>query len=77
MVDIALLIHLLYPKINYFFQDIVSLCSPGCPGTQKFACLCPSSAGIKGVCHHCPAKLLFFKPGLTTIIYQGLAKVSN
>jgi hypothetical protein len=22
---------------------------------QKFACLCLPSAGIKGVCHHCPA----------------------
>jgi hypothetical protein len=34
-----------------------SLCRPGWPRTQKSACLCLclSSAGIKGVCHHCPA----------------------
>jgi hypothetical protein len=43
------------------FRDRVSLYSPGCPGThfvdqagqtQKSACLCLLSAGIKGVCHH-------------------------
>jgi hypothetical protein len=36
----------------FFFQDRVSLYSPGCPGTQKSTCLCLPSAGIKGVCHH-------------------------
>jgi hypothetical protein len=46
-----------------FFEILVSLCSPGCPGThfidqaglkltQKSACLSLPSAGIKGVCHH-------------------------
>jgi hypothetical protein len=45
-----------------FVWDRVSLYSPGLPGThsvdqaglgtQKFACLCLPSAGIKGVCHH-------------------------
>jgi hypothetical protein len=29
-----------------------SLCRPGWPPTQKSTCLCLSSAGIKGVCHH-------------------------
>jgi hypothetical protein len=29
-----------------------SLCRPGWPRTQKSACLCLPSAGIKGVCHH-------------------------
>ena len=29
-----------------------SLCRPGWPRTQKFACLCLPSAGIKGVRHH-------------------------
>jgi hypothetical protein len=48
-----------------FFRDRVSLCSPGCPGTclvdqagprtQRSACLCLPSAGIKGVRHLCPA----------------------
>jgi hypothetical protein len=33
-----------------------SLCRPGWPQTQKSACLCFSSAGIKGVRHYCPAK---------------------
>jgi hypothetical protein len=46
-------------------QDRVSLYSPVCPGThfcrpgwpqtQKSACLCLPSDGIKGVCHHRPA----------------------
>jgi hypothetical protein len=31
-----------------------SLCRPGWPQTQKSACLCLPSAGIKGVCHHAP-----------------------
>jgi hypothetical protein len=34
-----------------------SLCRLGWPRTQKFACLCLPSAGIKGVCHH--ARLRF------------------
>jgi hypothetical protein len=32
-----------------------SLCRPGCPQTQKFACLCLPSVENKGVCHHRPA----------------------
>jgi hypothetical protein len=30
-----------------------SLCRPGCPRTQKLACLCLTSAGIKGMWHNC------------------------
>jgi hypothetical protein len=33
-----------------------SLCRPGWPRTQKSACLCLPSAGIKSVCHHCPGE---------------------
>ena len=46
-----------------FFRDRVSLCSPGCPGThfEDQAGLelrdASVSAGIKGVCHHCPLSL--------------------
>jgi hypothetical protein len=29
-----------------------SLCRPGWPQTQKSACLCLPSTGIKGMCHH-------------------------
>jgi hypothetical protein len=35
-----------------------SLGRPGWPRTQKSACLCLPSAGIKGVCHHHPAILM-------------------
>jgi hypothetical protein len=48
----------------------VCLFSPACPGThsvdpgwprtQKFACLCLPSAGIKGVRHHHLAGIFFF-----------------
>ena len=33
---------------------MVSLYSPGCPGTHfvESTCLCLPSAGIKGMCHH-------------------------
>jgi hypothetical protein len=39
-----------------------SLCRPGWPRTQKSACLCLPSAGIKGVHHHRPAApyIIFF-----------------
>jgi hypothetical protein len=36
---------------------VLELCRPGWPWTQKFACLCLLSAGIKCVLHHCPANL--------------------
>jgi hypothetical protein len=39
-----------------------SLYRPGWLQTQKSTCLCLPSAGIKGVCHHCPASNFgFFK----------------
>ena len=49
--------HSPYSFFLNFFRDRVSLYSPGCcrqswPRTQKSACLCLSSAGIKGECHH-------------------------
>jgi hypothetical protein len=46
---------------NFFFEtgflcipwlSWKSLCRPGWPRTQKSACLCPPSAGIKSVHHH-------------------------
>ena len=37
------------------FPWLSLLCRPGCPRTQKPACLCLPSAGIKGVRHHFPA----------------------
>lgn len=50
------------------FSDIVSLCSPSCPGTYfldktslelRSRCLCLPSTGIKSVCHRCLACLVF------------------
>ncbi|GAB1299304.1 DNA-directed RNA polymerases I, II, and III subunit RPABC4 [Apodemus speciosus] len=38
-----------------------SLCRPGWPRTQKSACLCLPSAGIKGVRHQRPASQSLFK----------------
>jgi hypothetical protein len=40
---------------NLVFRDRVSLCIPGWPRTQKSACLCLPSAGIKVMRHHCLA----------------------
>jgi hypothetical protein len=64
----AVVVHAFNPStwISSFFlvfRDKVSLYSPGCPrahsvdrpgwpGTQKSACLCLPSAGIKGVRNH-------------------------
>jgi large subunit ribosomal protein L32e len=39
-------------EVLLMFRDRISLCRPGWPRTQKYACLCLPSAGIKGVCHH-------------------------
>jgi hypothetical protein len=36
-----------------------SLCRPGWPQTQKSACLCLPSAGIKGVCPHAWLRIFF------------------
>jgi hypothetical protein len=44
-----------------------SLCRPGWPQTQKSACLCLSSAGIKGVRHHTWPLLLFLRLGLSKL----------
>jgi hypothetical protein len=38
-----------------------SLCRPGWPQSQKSACVCLPSAGIKGVGHQCQAKFIVFK----------------
>jgi hypothetical protein len=43
--------------VFFFFFSWNSFCRPGWPRTQKSACLCLPSAGIKGMCHHTrPAK---------------------
>jgi hypothetical protein len=51
------------------FPDRVFLCRPGCPGThcrpgwpqtQKSACLCLPSAGIKGVCYHAQREVFLY-----------------
>jgi hypothetical protein len=42
-----------------------SLCRPGCPRTQKSACLCLLSAGIKGVRHHAGLERCFFNSSLS------------
>jgi hypothetical protein len=62
------------------FQDRVSLCSPDCSRThsvdqagsnlQRSACLSFPNAGIKGMCHHCPARLHFFR--LSLVVQAGL-----
>jgi hypothetical protein len=50
------------------FGDRISLCSPSCLGTHSVdqaglelrnLPALPPSAGIKGVCHHCPADSVF------------------
>jgi hypothetical protein len=38
---------------------VLELCRPGWPRTQKSACLCLPSAGIKGMRHHCLAELSY------------------
>jgi hypothetical protein len=59
---IILFIHICLVNIRFFFF----LCSPGTYSVDQVglqlrsACLCPPSAGIKGLCHHCQAQVLLF-----------------
>jgi hypothetical protein len=59
----------------WFFQDRVSLYSPGCrPGcllTQKSTCLCLLRAGIKGMRHHCPTCLCFLIAGVISMYFHA------
>ena len=52
-------------SLSLFFQDRVSLYSPGWPRTQKSACFCLPSAEIKGVHHHCPAPQILLSLPIT------------
>lgn len=45
----------------FVFWDRVSLCRPGWPRTQTFACLCLPSASIKGMYHHVWLLIWFLK----------------
>jgi hypothetical protein len=50
-----------------------SLGLPGWPRTHKSACLCLPSAGIKVLCHHCPALIHF---GMSMVILVQLKMMS-
>jgi hypothetical protein len=55
----------------FVFQDRVSLCSPGCPQTQKSTCLCLPSGGIKGVHHHALlGHLIYYIYMYTVVIFR-------
>jgi hypothetical protein len=66
---IIIIIIIFFCFVFLFFQDRVSLYSRGCPGTHSVDQAGlelrnpPASAsqvkGIKGVRHHCPAKVIF------------------
>jgi hypothetical protein len=45
-----------------------SLCRPGWPRTQKSACLCLPSAGIKGVRHHARGWVGFYLVMFATVV---------
>ena len=47
----------LYPVLPWLSWN--SLCRPGWPLNQKFACFCLPSAGIKGVCNHARPRAYF------------------
>jgi hypothetical protein len=53
-----------------------SLCRPGWPPTQKSACLCLRSAGIKGVHHHARLYLGFFNIGFVLAVVAHVINLS-
>jgi hypothetical protein len=59
----------------FVFQVRVSLCSPGCPGTQKSTCLCLPSAGTKGVRHHAWLTVGFLKSSSSST--QSISRLSG
>jgi hypothetical protein len=84
-VFLLLLLLLLLFWFGLVFRDRVSLYSPGWlswnslyrpgwPRTQKSTCLCLSSAGIKGLCHHTRLEHFYVMNGLTQL---SLVKLSN
>lgn len=54
----------------WYMLDRASLCSLGWPGTQRLACLCIQTAGIKSM--YCHAHLLYFEGSwLLCILFLG------
>ena len=52
----------------WFFQDRVSLCSPGCPGTHAvdqdhLKLIGVTNAVSKDICYHCPLQIYFYYVG--------------
>jgi hypothetical protein len=56
----------------YPWLPLNSLCRPGWPRTQKSACLCLPSAGIKGVHHHTRLQWCLFLTDLAGTIFLAV-----
>lgn len=54
------------------WAPVLELCRPGRSWTRRSSCLCPPSAGIKGMCHHCLALTTFFEIGPHYVAIVGL-----
>ena len=83
-----LLLFLVFPRQGFSVQPWLSwnsLCRPGWPQTQKSACLCLPSAGIKGVCHHARPSVhfliftvvVFIFPKSSSSLVQTICAVSS
>jgi hypothetical protein len=75
--EIFLFVVCLFFKTEFPWMSWNSLCRPGWPQTQKSACLCLPSAGIKGVRHHCPAGLEIFLPLFLECCVTGMCHQSQ
>lgn len=53
------------------------LCTPGWPQTQRSACLCLRSAGIRGVRHHARLSASVLKPVDDNVPWPGLTSLAS
>lgn len=62
-------------NISFVWEaEIISLCSPGWPRTQRFSCLCFPGVGIKDLCHHFTWPIGIYEMNLFNFLFFTLTR---